>query len=74
MSNTANNSNTPGLNCPGCKFAIKFTMDMLLYNNEIRCPACGLQMNMEVPTELKTHLQEIHLAEQMVQKSKNFKR
>jgi hypothetical protein len=49
-------------------------MDMLLHNSGICCPACGLKMDMQVPTEMKTHLQEIVIAERMVKKTKHFKR
>lgn len=67
-------SATQGLNCPKCKFTIKFTMDMLLHNKAICCPSCGLRMDMQVPTEMKVHLQEISMAEKMVQKAKTFRR
>ena len=67
-------SHSPGLNCPSCKFPIKFTYEMLLHDSKISCPNCGLKMDMQVPTEMKQHIQEIHLAEKLVEKAKNFKK
>ena len=72
MSNTQNNSR--GLQCPKCAFTIKFTMESLLHSDTVKCPSCGLSMEMHVPREMKVHLQEIHLAEKMIEQAKTFKR
>lgn len=67
-------NNTPGLHCPACQFKIKFTMDALLYNKGVSCPSCGLELGIQVPATLKKHIQEIVLAEQMVEQAKKFSR
>ncbi len=67
----ANNENS-GLECPVCRFKIKFTMKDLLMKKNIVCPSCNLTMNMDVPEDTKRHLQEISLAEQFTGKSQSF--
>ncbi|WP_314057734.1 hypothetical protein [Empedobacter brevis] len=71
-----NNDNQPGLICPApeCNFKMKFTMKDLLMKKEIVCPSCGLTLEMNVPVEMKKHLQEISLAEEMVKESSSFSR
>lgn len=66
------NQNHTGLKCPSCDFTIKFTIDMLLHDQGVSCPGCGLKMSMKVPVDMKQHLQEISLAEKMIEKTKNF--
>lgn len=65
-------SNHTGLNCPKCNFQIKFTMQSLLSQSKISCPSCKLEMEMNVPKQMKEHLQEIVLAERMVKEVQNF--
>ena len=48
-----------GLQCPNCLGIIKFSIEDLLFKNEIICPFCRLQMEMNVPTEMKKYLREI---------------
>lgn len=67
------NSDT-GLNCPVCNFKIKFTVSDLLLKRDITCPSCELKLDMNVPVEMKKHLQEITIAEKMVKESGNFSR
>lgn len=71
-----NSSQHSGLECPNqaCKFPIKFTMIDLVTKQNITCPSCQLSLEMEVPVEMKKHLQEISLAEQMVRESSQFSR
>lgn len=59
-----------GLHCPQCNFKIKFAIQELLISNKITCPGCSLEMGMEVPGELKIHLQEIQRAQDMVAQAK----
>lgn len=47
------------LQCPNCLEIIKFSIEDLLFKNEIICPSCSLKMEMNVPTEMKKHLREI---------------
>lgn len=70
------NEQDAGLDCPNpdCDFKIKFTMQDLLARKEITCPACELKLEMNVPVEMKKHLQEITLAEKMVKESSSFSR
>lgn len=63
-----------GLACPNCKFQIKFTIADLLTQRNVSCPECDLSLDMQVPSEMKKHLQEISLAEKMVRDAKNFSR
>jgi len=48
-----------GLHCPQCNFKIKFSLEELLMSGRITCPNCHLQMDMNVPTELKTHFLQV---------------
>jgi hypothetical protein len=48
-------------------------MDLVMKKN-ITCPSCHLALNMDVPVDMKQHLQEISLAEQMVRESSTFSR
>lgn len=77
MNNTKQNTaQHSGLECPNqaCKFPIKFTMMDLVTKKNVTCPSCQLTLEMEVPVEMKKHLQEISLAEQMVRESSHFSR
>lgn len=65
-------TNHTGLNCPKCQFTIKFSIDHLLSRQDVICPSCGLIMQMNVPREIKMHLQEISLAEKMVRDAQTF--
>ena len=67
-----NKTNNAGLACPSCAGNIKFTFEDLLLKNKITCPFCRLQMDMNVPSSIKHHLQEIKIAEQQVQAAKTF--
>lgn len=60
-----------GMNCPRCSFKIKFQIQDLLAKNSINCPGCLLKMDMDIPNEIKSHLQEIQLAQDMVAKARN---
>jgi len=55
-----------GLHCPQCNFKIKFSLEELLMSGRITCPNCHLQMDMNVPTELKTHFQEMQRVQDTV--------
>lgn len=66
-------TNHTGLPCPKCNFKIKFTMQSLLISEVVTCPSCKLELQMNVPDQMKSHLQEIVLAEQMIKKAQNFK-
>ncbi len=60
------NEQENGMHCPRCNFKIRFNINDLLLKNKIDCPGCHLEMEMEVPGEIKLHLQEIQLAQDMV--------
>ncbi|BDD12894.1 hypothetical protein FUAX_53260 (plasmid) [Fulvitalea axinellae] len=47
-------------------------MQSLLSQEKVTCPSCNLIMDMHVPDQMKKHLQEINIAEEMVKKSKRF--
>lgn len=66
--------NNKGVECPECHFVIRFTMEDLLMKKNVACAHCGMVMEMEVPKEIKKHLQEITLAEKMVRNAQNFSR
>lgn len=73
MNNTAKSEeHQPGLICPACNFKIKFTIQELLQKKSIVCPSCNLTLEMDAPTDMKKHLEEIRLAEEMVKKSDKF--
>ncbi len=72
MKNSKPKEEPNGLECPACRFKIKFTMMDLVMKKNILCPACHLTMDMDVPVDMKRHLQEISLAEQMVRESSTF--
>lgn len=74
MKNSKPKEEHNGLDCPACKFKIKFTMMDLVMKKDVICPSCHLNLNMDVPTDMKQHLQEISLAEQMVRESSTFSR
>ncbi|HAA16678.1 MAG TPA: hypothetical protein DCE41_35205 [Cytophagales bacterium] len=65
-----------GLKCPNerCGTLIKFSYLTLLAHSEITCPNCGLQLKVQVPAEVKEHLQELVHAEELVEKARTFKR
>ncbi|WP_162555594.1 hypothetical protein [Reichenbachiella versicolor] len=65
-------SNNTGLECPKCSFKIKFTMETLLAQQTVICPNCQLKLDMNVPSEMKGHLQEIVLAEKMIKDVQKF--
>ncbi|MCR4031013.1 MULTISPECIES: hypothetical protein [Flavobacterium] len=72
MKKTIASDEKSGLECPVCRFKIKFNMMDLLMKKSIVCPSCNLTMNMDVPEDMKRHLQEISLAEQFTGKSQSF--
>lgn len=74
MKNSKVNEEHNGLECPTCRFKIKFTMIDLVMKKNITCPSCQSALNMDVPADMKQHLQEIILAEQMVRESNTFSR
>jgi len=74
MKNSKPKDEHNGLECPTCRFKIKFTMMDLVMKKNISCPSCQLSLNMDVPVDMKQHLQEISLAEQMVRESSSFSR
>lgn len=63
--NNSKSNQEQGLDCPVCKFKIKFTMMDIIMKKEIVCPSCHLVLSMDAPTNMKEHLQEISLAEKM---------
>ncbi|MFT5821735.1 MAG: hypothetical protein ACI8ZM_002989 [Crocinitomix sp.] len=65
------NKQETGMNCPRCDFKIKFNIQDLLIKNKIDCPGCLLQMDMAVTDQIKSHLQEIKLAQDTVYKARN---
>lgn len=66
------NNDQNGMHCPRCQFKIKFQINDLLLKNQINCPGCHLQMDMDVPGEIKVHLQEIQLAQDMVENARKM--
>lgn len=68
------NSTSPGLECPSCRFIIRFTIEDLLMRKRVICPSCNLSLEMSVPQEMKVHLQEIAFAENKVKEAKSFTR
>lgn len=71
MNNSEKSNDHPGLICPApeCGFRIKFTMQDLITKKEVVCPSCGLTLEMNIPTEMKKHLEEIRLAEAVIKNS-----
>ena len=42
-----NNAASSGLNCPKCNYAIKLSLEDLLYKKSIRCPSCWTEFSMD---------------------------
>ena len=47
-------------------------MQELLQQKSIVCLSCNLTLEMDAPTDMKKHLEEIRLAEEMVKNSDKF--
>lgn len=53
------------LECPACRFNIKFTIEELVTKKNIICPSCNLTLDLDVPREMKKDPVEILLVEKM---------
>lgn len=73
MINNQSNENK-GMPCPQCDFSIKFSIHELLMNSTIQCPGCHLNLEMQVPGEIKSHLQDIDRAQTMLDSTRHMKR
>lgn len=71
-----NNQEQKGLVCPNsyCKTLIPISYKELLTNSTIRCPKCRLKLDMKVPEDIKGHIKNITVAEEAIEKAKNFSR
>ena len=38
---------TPGIQCPSCRQFIPISIEQILYNKSLRCPVCGLILNID---------------------------
>jgi transposase-like protein len=59
-----NNSNSPAVPCPECKFPIRFSIVQILFDSEFKCPGCGLVLHLDRNESRKSleALQQIHIA------------
>jgi hypothetical protein len=59
----------PGFLCPGCRrVRIKLTLESFLHAQEVRCPSCGLSLDMDKSqcTALLEQLQDLYVATENV--------
>jgi C4-type Zn-finger protein len=54
-----------GLDCPVCRFHIKFTIEDLVTKKHIICPSCNLTLDLDVSRQMKKDPGEILLVEKM---------
>lgn len=76
MSSQIHTQRMPGLQCPRCNNFIPTSIHELLAANYLRCPLCGLLLNIDRQQSEKAlkALAKVELAQKQVDEKSTFKR
>lgn len=76
MSSQIQTQRMPGLQCPRCNSFIPTSIHELLSSNHLKCPICGLQLDIDRQKSDKAlkALAKVELAQRQVDEKSSFKR